>query len=139
MVACGPAPRVGDAKGDPTTDRAYVSAVAELKELNRGARECFRKGDKDTAAAIIQRGETISKTLMAVSRPSLAATVEASDLDQLYGDMLFSNRNYGWARLFYQKNRARWKFIQPQTADTAQRLKQAEDAMAECDRRITDR
>ena len=38
-------------------------------------------------------------------------------------------------RLF-QKNLVRWKYWKPQTPDTAGRLKQAQDAIAECDRRI---
>jgi len=63
---------------------------------------------------------------------------DASDLDDLYGQMLLSNRNYGWARLFFQKNLARWKNWKPQTPDTAARLKQAQDAIAECDRRMLD-
>jgi hypothetical protein len=62
----------------------------------------------------------------------------ASDLDQLYGRMLLSNRNYGWARLEFQKNRARWKTWQPQTDETVRRLKLAETAIAECDRRMTE-
>ncbi len=61
---------------------------------------------------------------------------DASDLDDLYGQMLLSNRNYGWARLFFQKNLARWKTWKPQTPDTAARLKAAQDNIAECDRRI---
>ena len=41
-----------------------------------------------------------------------------SDLDQLYGQMLLANRNYGWARLVFQKNRARWKTWKPATSET---------------------
>jgi hypothetical protein len=61
---------------------------------------------------------------------------EASDLDDLYGRMLLANRHYGGARLLFQKNLARWKHWQPQTPETARRLKQAESAIAECDRHL---
>jgi hypothetical protein len=50
--------------------------------------------------------------------------------------MLLANRHYGWARLQFQKNVARWKHWMPQTKETARRLKQAESAIAECDRRL---
>jgi hypothetical protein len=38
--------------------------------------------------------------------------------------------------MLLQKNRARWKNWKPQTADTMRRLQQAEDGIAECDRRL---
>jgi hypothetical protein len=60
----------------------------------------------------------------------------ASDLDQLYAKMLLDNRNFGWARLTYQKNASRWKNWRPQTDETARRLKLAQEGIAECDRRI---
>jgi hypothetical protein len=63
----------------------------------------------------------------------------ASDLDELYGKMLLSNRNYGWARLMFQKNVARWKHWNPRTPDTAARLKEAESEIVECDRRMSER
>jgi hypothetical protein len=84
----------------------------------------------------MKKGESLSARLLAVPRPTLAATEAASDLDQLYGQMLLSNRKYGWARLQFQKNLARWKHWRPQTPETARRLRQAESAIAECDRRI---
>ncbi len=58
-------------------------------------------------------------------RPQPLAMEDASDLDDLYGRMLLSNRNYGWAMLFFQKNQARWKNWKPQTPDTAARLESA--------------
>jgi hypothetical protein len=60
----------------------------------------------------------------------------ASDLDDLYGRMLLSNQHYVWAQTLFQKNLARWKYWQPQTPETARRMKQAEDAIAECERGI---
>ena len=74
--------------------------------------------------------------LLAVPNPTLEAAVAASDLDDLYGRMLLSNRHYGWARLQFQKNLSRWKHWQPQTPETARLRQQAESAIAECDRHI---
>lgn len=105
--------------------------------MNRQAGELIRRGKSDEAAALIMKGEALSKKLISVPQPTLEATRAASDLDELYGRMLFSNRNYGWARLMFQKNLARWKSWQPRTPETEARLKQAEAAIAECDRRIT--
>ena len=72
--------------------------------------------------------------LLSVPRPTLAAVEAASGLDDLYGRMLLSNRHYGWARLLFQKNLARWTNWQPQTAETVRRRKLAESQIAECDR-----
>lgn len=72
--------------------------------------------------------------LLAVPRPTLAAMEAASDLDDLYGRMLLANRHYGWARLLFQKNLARWKNWNPQTEESGRRRKLAESRMAECDR-----
>jgi hypothetical protein len=62
--------------------------------------------------------------------------VAVSDLDRLYGRMLLANRNVGWARLTFQKNLARWRNWRPETADSARRLQQAKDDIAECDKRL---
>jgi hypothetical protein len=135
--ACGPAPQPpARVQADPAADASYGKAVQQLATLDQEARDEFTKGQPDRAAALIQSGEPISKRLMSVPRPTLEATEAASDLDRLYGDMLFSNRNYGWARLMFQKNLARWKHWTPQTEESARRVKQAESAIAECDRRI---
>jgi hypothetical protein len=123
-------------KPDPGSGPAYSRAVEELSKLGRQAREAFAKGKGDEAADLIQRGEPLSKQVLSVPRPTLEATEAASDLDQLYGDMLFSNRNFGWARLEFQKNLARWKYWSPQTEETARRRKQAEDSIAKCDSKI---
>ena len=92
----------------------------------------------DAAAALIQNGEVQASRLLSVPKPTLAAMQDASDLDDLYGRMLLSSRNYGWARLFFQKNLARWKNWKPQSPDTAARLKQAQSAIAECDQRMSE-
>jgi hypothetical protein len=136
-AACGPAPAPQPkAQGDPTAEASYTHAVSELAALNREARAAFDAHKPDEAAALIERGEPLSKQLMGAPRPTLAATEAVSDLDRLYADMLFSNRNYGWARMLYQRNLSRWKYRVPQTPETERLRKQAEASMAECDRRI---
>ena len=136
LAGCGPSAPVESPRHDPTTESWYAKDVNELTAMNRQAEEFFRKGKGDEAAALIEKGEPISQRLIGVLKPTLAATEAASDLDQLYGEMLFSNHNYGWARLLFQRNVARWKNWKPQTADSDRRLKLAESAIAECDRKI---
>jgi hypothetical protein len=136
ICSCGPAPPMQESQSDPTREKWYGQAVEELAAMNRQAKERVKAGKADDAAALITKGEPISKRLLSVTQPTLAATIAASDLDELYGQMLFSNRNYGWARLLFQKNLVRWKYWKPQTPDTAERLKRAQDAIAECDSRI---
>jgi len=110
--------------------------VEQLAAGNREAKNLLRTGKPDDAAALIQSGEQLASRLLSVPRPTLAAMQGASDLDELYGRMLLSNRNYGWARLFFQKNLVRWKNWTPQTPDTAARLKEAQSDIAECDQKM---
>lgn len=139
LSACGPVPPPAEtAKRDATEEKWYPETVRQLAALNQQAERAFQAGKFDEASALIVKGEPLENRLVAVSRPTLEAVEAASDLDQLYGRMLLMNRNYGWARLEFQKNRARWKTWQPQTAETARRLKLAEDAIAECDRRMAE-
>lgn len=139
LTACAPSPApVEEAQKDPTTEPWYGEAVGQLAAMDQQAEALFKKGKGDDAAALIEKGEPLSTRLLSVPKPTLAATEAASDLDQLYGQMLFSNRNYGWARILFQKNVARWKTWKPETAETARRLKLAEDAIAECDRHISE-
>ena len=104
--------------------------------MNRQAEGLLRDGKSDQAAALITKGQALAGRLLAAPRPTLGAMEAASDLDQLYAGMLLANRNYGWARLAFQKNVSRWKNWRPQTDETARRLKVARDGIAECDRRI---
>jgi len=104
--------------------------------MNRQANDFFRAGKGDDAAAVIEKGQPIMKQLLAVSKPSLEAVEAASDLDDLYGRMLLSNRHYAWAQMLFQKNLSRWKHWEPQTDETARRFKQAQDEIAECSRRM---
>ena len=137
LSACGPAPTPRQAEPrDETKEPWYSRGVEQLAAQNREAKGLVKSGKADAAAAIIQRGEPLASRLLSVRNPTLGAMEDASDLDDLYGRMLLSNRNYGWARLFFQKNLARWKHWTPQTPDTAARLKEAQDAIAECDRHL---
>lgn len=139
LLGCGSSPAPPErAQRDPVTERWYGETVAELAEVNRDAKALFQQGKSGAASALITRGEALSSRLLSVPKPTLAATEESSDLDELYGQMLLANRNYGWARLQFQKNVARWKHWQPHTPDTASRLRQAEAAIAECDRRMSE-
>jgi hypothetical protein len=139
LSGCAPEPSPAERKyADQTKEPWYAQTVNELSALNRQAESAFQAGKLDDASNLILKGEPLANRLVAVTHPSLAAVEAASDLDQLYGQMLLTNKNYGWARLQFQKNRARWKSWQPQTEETARRLKQAEDAIAECDRRMTE-
>jgi hypothetical protein len=104
--------------------------------MNREAEARLREGKSDLAAAVITQGQPLASRLLAAPRPTLAAMEAASDLDQLYAGMLLGNRNYGWARLAFQKNASRWKNWRPTTPETARRLKLAQDGIAECDRRM---
>jgi hypothetical protein len=133
--APAPAPQPKTAV-DPVTEAWYGVATSELAAANREAEGLLREGKDDRAAAVITKGQTLSGRLLAAPRPTLAAMEAASDLDQLYAKMLLDNRNFGWARLTYQKNASRWKNWRPQTDETARRLKLAQEGIAECDRRI---
>jgi len=139
LSACASAPAPPPAAHrDETKEPWYSQTVEQLVAQNRQAKSLVTSGKADDAAALIQSGEQLSSRLLSVPRPTLAAMQGASDLDELYGRMLLSNRNYGWARLFFQKNLVRWKNWTPQTPDTAARLKEAQSAIAECDRRMSE-
>jgi hypothetical protein len=132
LAGCVPPP--APPKTDPTREAWYGETVQQLAALDRDAERLLASGNSDKAAAAIMKGLPLEKRLLSVSRPTLAATVAVSDLDRLYGRMLLSNRHYGWARLTFQKNLARWRNWTPETPESARRLQQARDDIAECDR-----
>ena len=133
LTACEPAPRP---PRDAVLEPWYNQTVGQLAQTNREAVSSFESGKSDQAATLIEKGQPLMKRLLSVPRPTLEATEAASDLDDLYGRMLLANRHYGWARLLFQKNLARWRHWQPPTEEAARRLKQAKSAIAECDRHI---
>jgi hypothetical protein len=135
LTGCASAP---PPTGDAAEPAWYAHTVDQLTELDRSAERFFEDGKPDQAAAAIEKGEPLVSRLLNVPKPSLAAVEAASDLDDLYGRMLLSNRHYAWAITLFEKNRARWKTWTPQTPETARRLKQAETEIAECDRRMAE-
>jgi hypothetical protein len=137
LTACAPSPApTPAAPKDETKEPWYSETEQQLAAQNRQAAQLWKGGNEDAAAKLIQDGEKLATKLLSVRNPTLAAMQDASDLDDMYGRMLLSNHNYGWARLFFQKNAARWRVWQPQTADTTARLKAAQSGIDECDRRI---
>lgn len=139
FAACTPEPApspAAPATPDPTTEPWYSETTEQLVALNREAEQLFRGGRSNEAGELVMRGQGVMKRLVSVPRPTLAATEAASDLDDLYGRMLLSNQHYGWARMFFQKNVARWKNWRPRTEESARRLKLAESRIEECDRHL---
>jgi hypothetical protein len=135
LTGCASAP---PPTGDAAEPAWYGKAVDQLNQLNRAAERFFQDGKQDQAAAAIKEGQPMVSRLLNVPKPSLEAVAAASDLDDLYGRMLLSNRHYAWAITFFEKNRARWKNWAPQTPETARRMKLAETAIEECDRHMAE-
>jgi hypothetical protein len=134
MAACDSAPRGATPERDETQAAWYGQVIKQVAAINREAESDFKGGKADKASALIQEAQPMVARLLAVRHPNLAATEVASDLDQLYGEMLLSNRHYAWARLMFQKNLSRWKHWEPRTPDTERRYKDAAAAIAECDK-----
>ena len=134
VTGCAPAPEA--TKPDPTKAPDYQQTTQRLAAMMREAEADFKAGQKDDAAKLIVNGQPLVKRLLDVSQPTVAAAEAASDLDDLYARMLLSNRHYGDARLLFQQNVSRWRHWQPQTPETARRMRQAIAAIAECDRHI---
>ena len=134
LTGCSPAPAPPH---DVTTEAWYKQAVTQLEANAHGADQAFANGKADDAAALIEKGEPLETQVLGVPRPTLAAMEAATDLDDIYARMLFSNQHYEWAMFVFQKCSARWRYWQPQTEETARRLKLAKDEIAECNRRMT--
>jgi hypothetical protein len=137
LTNCAPAPTpVERPRPDATADDAYRRDAEALQRLAREAEDLQQKGKPDAVAALITKGEPLATRLLSVPRPTLDVMEAASDLDDLYGRMLLANGHYGWARMQFQKNAARWKNWRPQTPETVRRRKLAEERIAECDRHL---
>jgi hypothetical protein len=126
-------PRSAAPLTDPARQPEYLETLARLREINEQAVAHHKAGRREEAAALVTEGQPLSKELLGISKPPLAAMEAASDLDQLYGDLLRENRHYVYARQLYQRNVGRWKHWQPQTEDTIRRLNEAQEAIAVCD------
>lgn len=140
LAACGspaPTPAGAKPKPDPTTTADYAEAVKRLTALDRTAEDAFKHGRSKEAADAINQGQPYQGFVLAAPHPTLAAMQAASDLDDLYARMLLAGHRDGWARMFYQKNLARWRTWRPESPESAKRLRQAQDGIAECDRRLS--
>ena len=139
LTGCGPAPvAVSPAKADPTTEEWYSQTADQLAAQTREAENLLQSGKADQAAAIVTNSQPLITRLLSAPRPTLAAMIAVSDLDQIYARMLLANRHYGGARMLFQKNVARWKTWQPPTEDSMRRRKAAESGIAECDRKMAE-
>jgi hypothetical protein len=140
LVGCGPAPSTPSASASSSTAEppGYSEDLRQLAALNQEASVLLKEGKADKAGDAITKAQPVMTRLLSVRHPALAAMEAASDLDDLYGRMLLANRHYGWARMQFQKNLARWKNWVPQTPDTERRRKVAESAIAECDRKMVE-
>ena len=124
-------------KADPTKEPKYAQTAEELAGLARDARAAFEAGKRDEAAALIEKAQPLARQLLDAGQPTYAAMKAVSEIDDVYARMLLGNRHYGSARLLFQKNLARWKTWPEQTDETGKLRKQAEDGIAECDRKMT--
>jgi hypothetical protein len=136
LTGCASKPAL-PSTSDPTTEPWYGQTVEQLAGINRDAESAFQNHKPDQAAALIEKGKPLMKRILDVRQPTLAAAEAASDLDDLYGRMLLSNRHYEWAEILFQQNRSRWKNWPTPTPGTTRHLRQAEAAIEECDRHIT--
>lgn len=125
---------------DPTREAWYAETTQQLSDLAKQAIAAHKNHNDNEAANFIQQGEPLVNKVLMVNRPTIEAMQAASDLDDLYGQMLLGNRHYGWARLLFQKNLARWKNWTPndaaQESERTNRLKLATNAIAECDKHL---
>jgi len=136
LSACSQQPAEAPAKANPVGEAWYGEVLGQVKDLHAKAAKLVQEGKKDEAAAALKSAEPLVQRLLTVPSPTLEAAVAASDIDQLYAQMLAGNRHYGWARMVFQKDAARWRNWTPQTEESLRRRKIAEAGMAECDRAI---
>lgn len=138
LSACAPpAPQVEQPEPDAAVQAAYVDAVSELTRINREVEDLMRRGRREEAAQAITRGQPLQARLLDAPHPPLAAMQAISGLDDAYARVLLAKGHDGWARMLFQKNVARWKRWEPKTPEVARRLRQAEQGIAECDRRLS--
>jgi hypothetical protein len=124
------------AQTDPTADSQYGRSVDQLAAMVQQAERLFQAGQNDDASGVIQRAQGLQARVLAAPRPTLAAMEAASDLDDLYGRMMMANKQYGWARDFFQKNAVRWKSWKPPTPETEKRRADALAKVRECEAKM---
>ena len=133
LAGCTPAPPPA---ADATLPPWYASTLLQLQDLNHRAEAAYQNGKSDDAAAIVKEAQSLAARVLTVKRPTLEGAEAAADVDDLYGRMLLANQNYGWAQMFFQKNRSRWKNWTPQTSETERRFKLAESEIADCQKHL---
>ena len=136
LTACSQGPAEAPIKANPVEGAWYGEVLGQVKDLRAKAAKLVQEGKKDEAAAALKSAGPLVQRLLTVPSPTLEAALAASDIDQLYAQMLAGNRHYGWARMVFQKDAARWRNWTPQTEESLRRRKMAEAGMAECDRAI---
>jgi len=136
LTACSQGPAEAPIKANPVEGAWYGEVLGQVKDLRAKAAKLVQEGKKDEAAAALKSAGPLVQRLLTVPSPTLEAALAASDIDQLYAQMLAGNRHYGWARMVFQKDAARWRNWTPQTEESLRRRKIAEAGMAECDRAI---
>jgi hypothetical protein len=138
LFGCGsPKPAASPAvRVDMTEGASYKEDVAQLRALNREAEADYKAGKGDLAAKLMEQEKPLVARVLSPPKPSVAAMEAAGDLSQLYATMLLNNKHYGWARVMFQENLARWKHWRPITEESTRRLKLAEDGIAECDKHL---
>lgn len=135
FTGCAPTPRETP-KVDPTAEAWYAPMVERLTNMDRAAEQLVENNRLQEAAAIVTSGQALQTRLLSAPRPTLEAMQAIADLDQVYGYMLIHNGYFGEARMLFQKNVTRWKTWKPQSPDTKNRLKRANDGIAECDKHM---
>jgi hypothetical protein len=137
LIGCAPATRRAETpKPDPTAEPWYAQTVAQVVALRQDADSLINKRKPDEAAARITEAQPLMAKLLSVPNPTFEAMAVVSDLDEMYGRMLLHNHHYGWARLQFQKNVARWRNWSPPTEESRRRLKEAQAAIMEVDRQL---
>jgi hypothetical protein len=136
LSGCGSTQKSAPATRDQTLEPWYAETTQRVIALHEEAESLLKQRKTDAAAARITEAQPLAAKLLSVPRPTFAATKAASDIDDLYGRMLMANRHFGWARMQFQKNVARWRSWTPQTEESRMLRAEAEKAMAECDRQL---
>ena len=135
LTACAPAPQQAP-KVDPTSEAWYGPMVQRLAQIDVDAAVLAQSNRLQDAAVLVTSGQAMQIRLLSAPRPTLEAMQAIADLDQVYGHMLIANGFFGEARMLFQKNVTRWRTWKPQTPDTQNRLKLANDGIAECDKHM---
>jgi hypothetical protein len=117
MVSCAapPPPPAQKAAVDPGDGEWYAPAITELAGLNRESGVAIAGAASPTMRRENHEGAGVVGAAAVGCAPPLEAMEAAADNENLYAGMLLANKNFGWARLSYQKNVSRWKNWRPQT------------------------